>query len=328
MRKLKNIITSFTLISLLTIYSSLGNSWALQRVTQYISIHSKNDENNSENFDNSIGNYFIGILDDLVHDGLNSVTKMPSTYKNMFVNPFKTEQSISTSVLMGSLSISFLLDRSADNFFKKKWEPHCDKYVPEKKFPLPIYVPGVTLNHFYTGGFIAIAEYSYFLGLFSRNDKVRRCGYDLMQATAYSFFLAQSIKALSGRARPQREHNKYDEHSPWEWGNSNTNFGSGNAEYNSFPSFHATWFYSYWTVLMGHLGYKWSGPIISSFFYFQISKHNHWLSDMVAGGILGYWLGSSILENSNNKIREDKKSINFCVTPIYNGGAIHLILRL
>ena len=149
-----------------------------------------------------------------------------------------------------------------------------------------------------------------------------------MKATAYSFIFTRGIRTLSGRARPWREGSNYSDHNPWEWGNVNSHIESG-GEYNSFPSFHATYYVSYWTIVMDYFGHRWAGPLVASLFYFQL-QNAHWLSDMVAGGILGYWLGIGIIEKTNNNLKNNNKKISnvsIRIYPLKDGISISLMKR-
>ena len=55
--------------------------------------------------------------------------------------------------------------------------------------------------------------------------------------------------------------------------------------------------------------------------------NGHWFSDMVAGGILGYWLGAGILE----KTRIEKKmasGLSVTVAPLYKGICLNVVKKL
>ena len=71
---------------------------------------------------------------------------------------------------------------------------------------------------------------------------------------------------------------------------------------------------------MDYLGHRWAGPLLASVFYFQDPGHWHWFSDMVAGGIFGYWLASSILDSPNQKETASSSSQTSIFISPYNGG--------
>lgn len=280
------------------------------RIDKYSSKENKNDD--------KIPKYFKDIAIDIVNDGIHSITDIPGTFRSMFTIPFRRENRISTSISSGFLGSSFLLDKKADEFFKDRWDPYCNKYVPKGKFPLPVLTFGLdTNNDYYDNVFLAFAEYGYAFGLLSRNLRFKTLCFNLMECTVYSFSFTQGMKALTGRARPWRKDSNFKDHGPWEWGNINTYIGSG-GEYNSFPSFHATYYFSYWTIVMNYLGHRWAGPIMASIFYFQ-NRNCHWLSDMVAGGILGYWIGTGIIEKSKENHKHKASKTSFMIYPFNNG---------
>jgi len=273
---------------------------------------------------NKAVSYFQNVACDIVNDGIHSITDIPATFKNMFTIPFRKENQISTGISLGFMGSSFFIDEKANEFLRDEWEPQCSRYVPKEQFPIPPIKFGLNRGmFFYDDVFLAVAEYGYFFGLLIRHDRFRTLCFNLMQSTAYSFFFAQSMKALTGRARPWRAQNGFDHHDPWEWGHTNTYFGNG-GEYNSFPSFHATYYFSYWTIIMDYLGYRWSGPIMASLFYFQDRNHYHWFSDMVAGGILGYWLASGVLENSVIHNRKKSTNISLMIFPMNGNFSVHV----
>ena len=264
---------------------------------------------------------------DLTHTFLDA----PGVYKNMFVVPFTKTNLKKTGISIGILGTSFFFDRSFNDFSRDEWEPICNKPVRHIKLPLPILRFGNKVapifnapNSFhYDFVFLTFAQYGYLFSLFTENDQFRHLTLDLMQATLYSFVFAQPAKAVIGRARPARDRNNYGNHTPWEWGNSSWHLHNG-GEYNSFPSFHSTFYSSYCTIIMDYLGYRWAGPLLACFFFFQQPAHDHWLSDIVAGQIFGYWLASSILDTPEEKENNSKSKTSLLISPYHGGVAVNL----
>ncbi len=279
---------------------------------------------NENNRQNVFVSYFSGIGNDVYQDGLNSICDIPGSFKNMFTIPFQDGNRTSTQIGLGILGISFFADKEMDNFLRTQWEPYCDRYIPKTEFPLPFFRFGFEkVNFHYDFVFLTVAEYGYMAGLLTRYERFRTLCFNLLRATAYSFIFAQPVKALTGRARPWRPNNSEQHHDPWEWGRSNLHFKNG-GEYNSFPSFHAIFYYSYWTILMDFVGLRQAGPLAASLFYFQDPHHWHWASDMIAGGILGYWLASGILENSKNRKLNVNQNLSVSVIPIKGGLGLYV----
>ncbi|MDO9577854.1 MAG: phosphatase PAP2 family protein [Candidatus Cloacimonadales bacterium] len=272
--------------------------------------------------------YFERIGRDAFRDMTHTFTDMPGVYKNMFAVPFSKVKLKNTGIQIGVLATSFLFDESFNDFSRDDWEPFCEKEVQHMRLPLPILILGgnakpvfIAANSFnYDHVFLIFAEYGYLFGLLTSNNDFRNLCHELLQVTTYSFIFAQPVKALIGRARPSRERNDYDDHTPWEWGNSNFHLQNG-GEFNSFPSFHATFYNSYCTIIMDHLGYRWAGPILGSFFFFQEPAHDHWISDIIAGQIFGYWLASSILDKDKISKKSDQFQANTQILfAPHNGG--------
>ena len=262
-----------------------------------------------------VAHYFNSITHDVIKDGIHSITDIPGTFKNMFTIPFNKDNQISTWSSLGFFGCSFFFDKNANKFFRDKWDPYCSKYIPNKKFLIPVFAFGLkTANDYYDNVFLALAEYGYAFGLFTRNQRLRILCFNLMESTAYSFIFTRGIKTLSGRARPWREGSNNRENNPWDWGNLNSHI-KGGGEYNSFPSFHATYYVTYCTIVMDYFGHRWAGPLVASLFYFQLHTAQ-WFSDMVAGGILGYWLGSGVIERSKE---HKNKNTSITIYPMIDG---------
>jgi len=301
-------------------------------------IESKNADvySNGQYYDHPA--YSNQLAGNVFNDTKRIFTDVPNVYKNMFAVPFAKTNIKNTGITLGVLGTSFLFDESFNDFSRDEWEPICDKHVRHIRLPFPIIRFGNKVkpmfnapNSFhYDFVFLTFAQYGYVFSLLTEADKFRELTYNLMQATVYSFAFAQPLKAMIGRARPARDRNNYDDHTPWEWGNSSWHLQNG-GEYNSFPSFHATFYSAYCTVLMDFLGHRWAGPILGAFCFFQQPAHDHWLSDIVAGGIFGYWLGSSIVDNNdyvkNKRAKgetEKQSNTQLFIAPINGGIALNL----
>ena len=72
---------------------------------------------------------------------------------------------------------------------------------------------------------------------------------------------------------------------------------------------------------MDYIGYRWAGPVLASFCFFQQPDHVHWLSDIVVGGLFGYWLASSILDTPEIEQEKRQNRTSIILSP-YNSGVI------
>lgn len=275
--------------------------------------------------------YFQRLGTNLYQDMTSTVTEMPLAYKNMFAVPFARVNLKTTKIQLGFLAGSFLLDVPFNDFSRDVWEPICNKPVRHIRLPLPI----LNLTHkgekywfefkapntfHYDFVFLTFAQYGYLSGLLLESETMRDLSHDLIQATIYSFIFAQPLKPLIGRGRPIRNQEDWDDIGPWVWGKSSFNTAG---QYTAFPSFHATFYSAYCTVLMDYLGARWAGPLLGAFFFFQQPSHVHWLSDIVGAGLFGYWLASSILDTPD-KYEQDQPNTSIMLSPYRGGIALQL----
>ncbi len=277
--------------------------------------------------------YFERIGLNAFNDLTDTFTAAPGIYKNMFAVPFSKAELKNTGIQIGFLATSFFFDESFNELSKNEIEPHCNKYVRHIRLPLPIlslkynksekywFEFGAPNSFHYDWVFLTFSQYGYLAGLITENETLRNLSHDLMQATIYSFVFAQPLKPLIGRGRPIRDHDDWDDIGPWVWGRSSFKTAG---QYTAFPSFHATFYSSYCTVLMDYLGARWAGPLLGAFFFFQQPGHVHWLSDIVGAHILGYWLASSILDTPLKSETPASMSTKLLISPQRGGIALNL----
>ncbi len=127
----------------------------------------------------------------------------------------------------------------------------------------------------------------YGYGLLFDNNPVRKIGLETIEAVGYAGIITSIIKSVVGRSRPYT-------------GEGNSHFRPFNvhAAFTSFPSGHSTVAFAVSTVLADNtdntylkiLCYSASGLVAFSRIY-----HNaHWLSDVVTGGVIGYFVGNFV----------------------------------
>lgn len=115
---------------------------------------------------------------------------------------------------------------------------------------------------------------------------------DAAEAYFVSTALVVTIKGAVGRARPYMG----------QGAGSFEPLSYGNTDYQSFPSGHTSGAFSVATV-MSHYASDWVGK---TFFYTtaavaaysRIYDNKHWLSDVIAGGLLGYFVGRWAVQDS------------------------------
>lgn len=156
-----------------------------------------------------------------------------------------------------------------------------------------------------TGPAIAIVGlYGY--GLVFDNSKIRNLGLQLVESCAYAGIVTTVIKSAAGRSRPYTGKGNMDWH-PVQF----------NTDKTSFPSGHATLAFAVSSVMAHYLdNFYWKAgwyTIAALVGTARIYHDKHWLSDVVMGSAIGYFIGDYVSNHPEN--RSEQQSI-----PIQNYG--------
>lgn len=120
------------------------------------------------------------------------------------------------------------------------------------------------------------------------NDPARaRVAYAALEAGGTAFFAATGLKYAVGRSRPEAGMGAQD-FSPF----------SGSSEGDSFPSRHTAVAWALATPFASHYDAPWLYGVAALTNLGRIADREHWLSDTVAGSLLGYGLGRLFYESS------------------------------
>ena len=141
----------------------------------------------------------------------------------------------------------------------------------------------------------------YGAGLLLNNTGVRRLGLQTIEAVGYAGLITTLLKAVVGRSRPYTDEGK-------------ARFRPFNvhAAYTSFPSGHATVSFAVSTVLADNtnnvylkvLCYAAAFAVAGARIY-----HNaHWFSDVIAGGLIGHFVGDYVSAQETENIGRSKFS--------------------
>jgi membrane-associated phospholipid phosphatase len=141
----------------------------------------------------------------------------------------------------------------------------------------------------------------YGTGLLLNNSGVRRLGLQTIEAVGWAGLITSVIKAVAGRSRPYT-------------GEGKTRFRPFNvhAAYTSFPSGHATVSFAVSTVLANNtnniflkvLCYTAAFTVAGA----RIYHNDHWFSDVIAGSLIGHFVGDYVSSKETQTINKNQFS--------------------
>jgi membrane-associated phospholipid phosphatase len=153
-------------------------------------------------------------------------------------------------------------------------------------------------------------------GLLSGCDDVRTTGRLLFESISYSGISVMALRFAFGRARP------YNGDSEWDF-----RWFEGSNEIQSFPSGHTTVAFALSTVLAEQFGGVWARigfyGMASMTAYARVRNNQHWVSDVVSGGILGLLTGLYVVDRERER---PSNETGLLVTP--TPGGIRIVYRL
>jgi membrane-associated phospholipid phosphatase len=166
---------------------------------------------------------------------------------------------------------------------------------------------------------VVIAEGTYVAGIAFKNPEVRATGIDTMVAMGLAqLLLTIPLKVVVGRSRPSAELGPHDFHP----------FNGG----ESFPSGHTTQAFALASVIAEHADIPWvscvSYGLAGLVGVARVEQRQHFLSDVVAGGLIGTFMGKAVV-SYNQTLRADwhsKVSVSFA--PTFQPGGYGLSLAM
>ena len=144
---------------------------------------------------------------------------------------------------------------------------------------------------------------TYGYGLIFKDSKIRNLGLQLTESCAYSGIITIAVKSIAGRSRPYTNR-----------GNMNWSPFKTNDDQLSFPSGHATMSFAFCTVMAKYLdntywkiGWYSIATIVTTA---RLYHDQHWLSDVIAGSAIGYFIGDYVSKNPENRSIQEGKPIS------------------
>jgi len=196
---------------------------------------------------------------------------------------------------------------SVDRQTTAYWQDHVEPVFNGFSFPRLGRIKYLSQETEYVIGTIGL---TYLGGLAFNDERAQTAALLSTKAIAYSYVATQLIlKPLFGRLRPVPNLSTYTGQSdtwttnPWEFG-----YGGGKIPWTSvayatsMPSYHFTQYFAMARVYSGVYDdnfwpYLAAGVISVA----NIRGHHHWVSDMVAGAVVGTAVGNLILNNYENR---------------------------
>ncbi|MFB9079490.1 phosphatase PAP2 family protein [Flavobacterium procerum] len=214
-----------------------------------------------------------------------------------------------TAGIIGLIAI----DKQTTGFLHDKIEPNIDYSLPEIKSTIP-HVIG-------TDSYIVYPIIGLYAGsLIINNEKGQVVAVNAAKSLAYSYVITQIVlKTMTSRNRPQRKINDDKPvvepwtKNPWDFGNyDNIHFGHGGTG-TSFPSFHATSYFAVAKVFQMEYNNYWIPyTFVTVVFLSDIKSHEHWVSDLLVGGLVGTIIGRSIVISSRKqRTKNESNAFNY-----------------
>lgn len=219
-----------------------------------------------------------------------------------------------TAACVGGISLMILADKPITQWY----QDHVETTI---KYKLPK-LPGANGNRFFYGNdaYLNYAILGLYGGSLAANYKTgQMAALNSMKALAYSYLITQvTLKSVFGRNRPDP---KLSDGKPAKSGYTNDPYdffnshrvrfnAGGNIRGMSFPSMHATAYFAVAKVMAMEFHNYWIPyGTVAFIFLADVDAHQHWVGDMVAGGLLGTVIGQGIVMSSRlfEKRQEEKK---------------------
>ena len=160
----------------------------------------------------------------------------------------------------------------------------------------------------------------YAVGVLTGHEKMQEAGILTTKAVVESYVVSHIIlKTLVARHRPARPLGDYSQtdrdsqypfvHSPLDFFNFHVPYLHSDAYGTGFPSYHATMFFAFASVNAKVFDNKWIPyGLATTALLYDIRGHNHWVSELVAGAVIGEFIGKVVYENYHER-RNDSNSL-------------------
>jgi len=259
--------------------------------------------------DRSIKETRLGIIRNTVitlDDDAKAIIQRPLNNPNLTANAVKLFALIAT-------------DYQTTKYFQENIEP-LDVHIRSRiSFP-SIYSDYPQLNRWWGGvdgwmytGVMAM----YASGVISGNEKLQEAGALTTKAIFESYIVSHIVlKTILARHRPARPLGSVGSdidsqypfvQSPYDFFNFHPIYWHSDAFGTGFPSFHATMFFAFASVNSKVFNGSWVPyALATTALLYDIRGHNHWVSELVAGAVIGEFIGRVVYENYHEQRSKSK----------------------
>ena len=234
---------------------------------------------------------------------------------------YPTENPETTGLFLLGIGALILADVPLTSYYQDSVEPVFGD------FSLPPLDLGSSLNVFSNESRYLIAGIagSYALGLVSNDERSQAAAVLATKAVAYSYLTSHVLlKSGIGRNRPVQNLSTFDGDpgdfttDPFDFGNFHGVSFESTAYGTAMPSFHVTHYFAVARVYAGIYDNYWvpyslAGVLFAS----NIKGHRHWVSDMVAGALIGTAIGEVVLDGHYGS-----QTANISVTPLLSSDEV------
>jgi membrane-associated phospholipid phosphatase len=219
-----------------------------------------------------------------------TIKQFYSDGKNLFLSPFHWDKKERTGFLLAATVTTGLLfaDEELQKIVQRN-RSHFSDDLSNLVTPSEHVYPAVIIGSFYLGG------------LFFDRKKEKDTSFYLLEALIFSQGITQGIKYLTGRARPFADKGAFYFEG----------LRARPSSYSlSFPSGHSATAFSLASVIAE----QYDSKVIGRFSYSlallaawaRVNDNAHFISDVFFGGVLGNWVGKTVVRLNENKVVRSK----------------------
>lgn len=219
-----------------------------------------------------------------------------------------------------------LVDRPTTIFY----QDYIEANIAGFDLPRPGFLPaGISTDAFYIGAAVA-GTYAY--GIAANDERAQVAALLSTKAVAYSYMTSHLLlKTGFGRRRPVKNLSTHTgptgvlTTSPFDFFESSGVKFDPSPDATSMPSFHFTMYFSTARVYSGVYDNYWIPYGIAGILAAQsVEGHNHWVSDMVAGALIGTGIGNVLLDNYAERRGSRFSTVTPYVTSNGAGLGVHM----